>query len=349
MADKPDLNDPNQRFSRAEAMKIVARSSHEEKLKKDVAPEDQAGVAAALNAADPDAEPVTPAAAPAPEANLDAAAQVASQTETPKVLAGDVLAMFKVKIKVNGEEREVPLADVVASAQKNEAADAYLANAKEQARVILEGARAAVPATPAEPAPQPVATAPATATPAVDGEKVKTAMDLLFTGNTDEAAKTLVAALSVPQATPAAPSIDYDQVVSTLDSRMVVRSALRQFAKDFPQVYQDPVARTVADRFLSEATGGKPLEVFSEDDIGKILHGTGERVLEWTRALGGVPANGSKATTRDDKVAKKEGIDELPAAATRAAVNVPQPKTTSQTIAEMAAARGQNRGLVAPT
>ena len=117
---------------------------------------------------------------------------------------------------------------------------------------------------------------------------------------------------------------------------------MRQFAKDHPTIVNDPIARSVADQFLTQETEGKPLEAFTEEKIDKILAATGERFLEWTRALSGASASG-EATTRDEKVQRKEKIDELPAASTRAQTQVPQPRTTSQIIEDMKASRGQLR------
>ena len=339
MADEPivkDPNDPAQRLSRTEAMEVVQKNRMKRLYDKEIDETPQTPESVAAKAPDPDAD-----------VDLAPAAQVERQTGTPLVLSDDDLSKYMVKTKVMGEERLVPLSELRATAQKTDAADVYLREAKEkekQARQILEDAttKAATPATPA------AATPPETTVPANQAETdamVESAVDELFRGNTDEVKALLKKVVTRPANQPSVTMPDVNQIAASVEQKVVVRSALRQFAKDYPAIYADPIARKVADDFLSEATEGKPLEAFPEEQIGKILSETGKRVVDWTRGLAGVPATGSRATTRTDKEERKAEIDELPAAATRASTEVPVPKTTSDTIAQMAANRGQHRNL----
>lgn len=332
MADKEvvkDPNDPAQRLSRTEAMEVVQKNRMKRLYDKEIdeTPQTPESVADA----DPDAD-----------VDLAPAAQVERQTTTPLVLSDDDLSKYLVRTKVMGEERMVPLSELRATAQKTDAADVYLREAKEKARQILDDAMAKA-ATPATTAPAIATETAASANQTEVDEMVDSAVDELFRGNTDEVKRLLKQVVTRPANQPVASTPNVDQIAASVEQKVVVRSALRQFAKDYPAIYADPIARRVADDFLSEATEGKPLEAFSEERIGTILSETGKRVLDWTRGLAGVPANGSRATTRTDKVERKEGIDELPAAATRATTAVAQPKTTSDVIHDMKAARGQLR------
>jgi hypothetical protein len=336
---KKDPNDPTQRLSREEAMAVV-RESHEARRKSHDIGEPETPTpahAAAPAVEDPDADR---------DVTLDPGAQVSRQTAEPLILADADLGKYKVPMKVNGEERMVTLDELRASAQKNEAADDYLRDAREKAREIVDEARrtAATPAPAAEAAP--VATATSTATPA-SAVDVDSAIDKLFQGETDDVKRLLKEVVARP-ATPAGAPVDVDQLAASVEQKVVVRSALRQFAKDYPAIVKDPIARGVADRFLSQEAEGKPLEAYSEEKIGQILAATGKRVVEWTRTLAGVSANGPLATTRDDKEKRKETIDELPATGARAQTHVPQPRTNSDVISAMAKARGQDRGLPQP-
>ena len=333
--DDKDPNDPNQRLTRAEAMAVVMKNRMR-RLNEQELGDQPAG---------PLTDPVVAANTDAEDADLSAGAQVTQQADAPQVLSDDDLSRYTVRTKVRGEERLVPLAELRATAQKTDAGDIYLRDAKEQARLILEDARAkaaATPATPAAAAPEP---GPGPETPSGEVEDlVGSAIDELFKGNEAEAKRLLKQAVSQrPSHQTAAATPNTDQIAAAVEQKVVVRSALRQFAKDYPTIYADPIARKVADDFLAEATEGRPLEGFPEERIGTILKETGERVLSWTRGLVGVPANGTPATTRTDRAQRKEGIDELPAASTRATTSVPVPATTSDIIQRMAAARGQNR------
>jgi len=333
--DEKDPNDPSQRLTRVEAMAVVMKNRMRRLNEQELG--------------DQPAGPLSAPADPDEDADLSASAQVVQQADAPQVLSDDDLSRYMVRTKVMGEERLVPLAELRATAQKTEAGDAYLRDAKEQARLILEDARtkaAAIPAAAPAPAaaPEPGTT---TAAPSAEvAELIGSAVDEMFKGNEGEVKRLLTQAVTQrPSNQTAAATPNTDQIAAAVEQKVVVRSALRQFAKDYPTIYADPMARKIADDFLAEATEGRPLEGFPEERIGTILKETGERVLSWTRGLVGVPANGPTATTRTDRAQRKEGIDELPAASTRATTSVPIPKTTSETIADMAARRGQNRDL----
>lgn len=344
MADEPikkDPNDPTQRLTRAEAMEIVQANRIKNLYEKEINENPQTPESVAAASADPEDA----------ESNLDPGAQLETQLATPQLLADDDLAKYMVRTKVNGEERMVPLTELRATAQKTDAAETYLRDAREQARQILEDARKAA-ATPAA--------VPATATPETTPKEpakpaeyegmLDSAIDEMFKGNIDESKRLFKEAARATRSAdqPSVVQPDLDQLASTVEQKVVVRSALRQFAKDYPGIYADPVARKVADSFLSEATEGKPLEGFPEEKIGEILNKTGKRVLDWTRGLAGVSADASSATTRTDKAIRKEGIDELPAANARATTVVSPPKTTTDIIRSMAASRGQLRDPTQP-
>lgn len=317
-----DPNDPLQRLPRDEAMRAVL-ASRGKNLEDDIGP--------ATTPQPPAGE--AQSGGEGGELNLDPAAQVDRQVAEPVILADEDLSKYRVKVKVNGEERVVTLDEMRASAQKNDAADLYLAEAKQLLHDAKTGKPADAATPPATPPTEPTSTEP---------DPADAVIDQLFAGNEAEAKRLLREAIkkaAPPAAAPVAP--DVGKIVATVEQSIVVRSALRQFAKDHKEIVGDPIARDVADRILSEITEGKPLEAFSEERIGKILDETADRFSKWTQAIAGVPATVPTATTRDEKAARKETIDELPTAATRAASNVPLPKTPSDVIEAMKAARGQ--------
>ena len=310
-APKKDPNDPLQRLTRAEAMEVVL-GTRKGTLVGDGVTNEQ-------------------------EVDLDAETQVDLQSNEPLVLADEDLGKYMVRTKVNGEEKMVPLDQLRATAQKTEAADLFLAEAK----TILADAKAkaavapVAPVAPVEPAP----TGP---------DPFDVAVDSMFQGNDQDAKRNfreavLKAVRDEMKARPVTPVVpqDVQQLTSEVEQRIEVKSALRQFAKDYPEIVSDQKARRDADEFLMEVTEGKPLEAFPAEKIHELLDETGKRMRSWFRERAGVPANSSQATTRDEKALRKETIDELPSAATRAATSVPLPKTTSDIIGAMKEHRGQ--------
>lgn len=315
-APKKDPNDPLQRLSRAEAMEAVLGT--------------RKGTLANDGVGD---EP--------PEVDLDPEAQVERQSNEPLVLSDEDLGKYLVRTKVNGEEKMVPLDQLRATAQKTEAADRFLAEAK----AILSDAKAKAAEAPVAPVaptatPEPVPTGP---------DPFDVAVDSMFQGNDQDAKRNFREAVlkavkdgvSAMQPTQVAPAPDLQQLASAIEQSIEVKSALRQFAKDYPDIVADPKARRDADEFLMEVTEGKPLEAFPAEKIHELLDETGKRMRSWFRERAGVPANSSQATTRDEKALRKEAIDELPSAATRAATTESLPKTPSDIIGAMKERRGQ--------
>jgi hypothetical protein len=340
----PDLNDPNASLSRADAMAVM-RARRRESFVAEMDPEEaKAFLASAppITAAepDPDADPDDAVAEatrkqleaqssePAP---IDAGEQLEAQRAENLILSDEDLSKYMVRVKINGKEELRPLTEVRATAQKTESADRYLADAK----ALLAEVKAAQSAQPAA-----SATTPIEPEQTNDGtDAIDAAIDSLFQGDEATAkAKFRQAVMGRVQATPNALP---DQLARQVEQRLVLRSALRQFAKDHKDITADPMARRVADTFLLEETGGVPIEQIDPDRIPEVLEEAGRKTKDWLRTMAGITPTQARATTRDEKRALKAGIDELPAASTRAASTVPAPKSVSERIAEMAAARGQ--------
>lgn len=358
-----DLNDPNVHYGRTEAMNAM-RARRRQTALEDMAPADRASYEASQTApagtTDEDTDPDA-AAAEAERKRLEAVAasgetpepeiepvtsQIERQTALPTVLAGDDLAKVKVRIKVLGEERDVPLSELVADTQKIGAGDAYLAKAKDvlaevDARLAAVSAAAAkggtAPPAPAQPAkPEDLRAA------------VGQALDHMFHGRESEAADGLVAAITAAQP---ATAIDRGAIVREVAVELAKSSALRRFAKDNPDVMSDDIRRVVADRLLNrelKELGVSNLEQLPPDQIDEVVARAGVKTREY---LGlkplrpGTPERtGREApTSLSERKLRKDKIDELPAASVRAGVVEAPPRTTSDVIANMARARGQLR------
>src|SRR5574337_506748 len=143
------------------------------------------------------AEPEAEAATESEPSDDDAeqrAIQAEQDAKAAKLFAGDADQTL-VKLKINGEEQEVPLSRLIADAQKHEAADQRLAEASR----LLREARQAPP-------PQ------VTQAPAVDADAAKTFIDALFGSNEEEATEALLKLVNRPSQATA--SIDPEAIAA---------------------------------------------------------------------------------------------------------------------------------------
>jgi hypothetical protein len=359
----PNLNDPSAHYDRATAMAAMAARRRETALA-DMEPEDAAALraqpipgaergAAAAAAADPDDTSATDAAVEAERQRLAAAAdQFDRQTAAPDpapaadppakntVFIDDAdLANYRVRTKVNGEERVVGLDEMRATAQKTSAADAYL----ETAKTVLADTRAAVEQLRRQTDPN------ATAAPAADPsdtssgpDDAEVAIQALFQG--DEAKAT--AALRKLRAPQPGAGVDVGAIVRQVEQKLVLDNALRQFNKDHKQIAADPVARQIADRFLAEEmqrANVTRLEEAGADLVPQLLDAAGRRTADYFRTMAGVAPARTPPAMSTDRRAAKESIDEPPTAGARAASTVPTPSAPSDVIARMKEQRNPMR------
>jgi hypothetical protein len=375
-----DLNDPSVHYGRDQAMTAM-RARRREKVVEDMEPAEAAAFLAGAGAIatststtseddDPEAQRAEEerarlereaAAAEArgettqtTEARGTDTSQIERQTTLPAVLAGDDIANVKVRIKVLGEERDVPLSEIVAAAQKTESADQYLAKAK----TLLGDIDARLAALPkaGETAKTTTGEAQPATTEALE-TAVGEALNLMFRGKEDEATKALSAAITKAAQPATQEPINRDDLARSIASEIAKSSALRRFAKDHPEIMSDRIRRYAADEFLNrelKELGVTTLEQLPADQIAEVVETAGNKVRDYfglkkattTTARSG--ASGTEATTLSDKRDRKKTIDELPSASTRAAITEPVPKSTSDKIADMARARGQLREPAAP-
>lgn len=337
---RPDLNDPNVRIDRAAAMKLMTESRRES-VQQDMDPGDAAAFRESVQAA-PGEQAAPEPAADDPTTPAARAAQVDRQTAQPIILDEGDLANYRVRKKVNGVETIVGVDELRTSAQKVDAADEYLAKAKttlaeldavtKQARAMASQATPQTqPATPSAQAPSPTDSGP---------DPIDAAVDHLFGGDDAKAKEALRQALKAQPTAAQEP----DALARDVEQRVVIRSALRQFAKDHRDIAADPTLRRKADEFLYQELGNRgvtKLEDLDADQIPDVIAQAGTQTKDWLRSVAGVPATPTptQAPSLDDKRRAKQGIDELPAASVRSSSMIAPPRTTADTIAAMAAAR----------
>lgn len=339
-----DINDPSVRYSRNEAMAaMLARRKEtvQADMSEDARTAFQEGERVPGNADDGDTDAGL-------EINPDPATQAAA---AGAVVNGQDFSKSKFKIKVNGVEQDTTFEEIVRMAQKNSAADRYLADAatmRADAERLLNDATAkaaaVAAATPAKPA-EPVKTSDEIR--ASVREVVHGGLNKLFVGDDGGAADdvtnavvTAIEALLPRQAQ--APTIDVNAIAKQVSKQIANDGAVRQFTEDFQDLMAEERYRIAADQQIAIRTSNRGLDSVAPADVAKLLADVGHATRRLFDLKDPEPVSGKASTsTREAIAAKKEMIDELPHASVRSSTTVPQPRTTADVINDMKIKRGQ--------
>jgi hypothetical protein len=255
-------------------------------------------------------------------------------------LATEDLATSRVKVKIDGQEEELTVSQLVRGFQKDSAASKRLQEASDRAKELDERERAlsereqALTAKP-EPEPQPD---PQPDQPSFNRDVGKDLVDAIYKGEDDKALDALeklqVTGRPVEQPTPQVDVAALKQEVQTdLRNELKVEEALKTFQSDFSDIVSDPVLAGVADSFLND-------ELQSESDLSVALTNAGQRTREWINQKAPQPEE-KTPTPSPEKSARKQQIDNLPAAggSKEPVKEPPKRQTTADVIAEMKAKR----------
>jgi len=195
----------------------------------------------------------------------------------------------KFKIRVNGEDKELTEADLVATAQKVISADQYLEKAKETFRVAAQ-ARPSVP----DVEPQ---------GPTEDDRALARALQM---GDEEEAAKAIHRLRPRPSVTP--------DVVATIDSRLALRQQLSTVEAEYKDLLGHKALGPIFSQRLSELAKANPnLQVTDgyrqvadsmREDFGALLKPTTTPKLERKAATQQVPAAGARQKPTPDEDAE---------------------------------------------
>jgi hypothetical protein len=295
----------------------------------------------------------TPEPTPAPVAkeakleDLSLSAQIGKQLEGGQILLDeDTLSRAVVMTKVDGKEELVSASKALGQYQKGAAADVRLAEAtrivqqaNQRADELVRAAQATAPA-------QPAAKAAEQKDASEDVKRItQEHAQALYAGDDEKAGQLLsqLIELRVAEATKGFAKGDTPsesdlvaRVVPAVQQRLSVDSALTQFYSDYPEVKDDTDLQMIADRrraeFETQGLSRPEAIARAGEEVGKKY-----QLGKFKTAPADVVNDGS--TTREQKLAAKQGLDE-PAAAAARATNAPAlPQTASSVIAEMMRAR----------
>jgi predicted DNA binding protein len=255
-------------------------------------------------------------------------------TETAQEVPADPGTDQLVKVKIDGEEKEVPLADVVKGFQKETTASQRLEQAARE-RLDLDRRESDLLQREEQLKKQTAAPAAETASATGDAE-YDTALDALLEGDREPMKALLKKGLETRPAEAAPISeADIDKVVeqrlTTRQREIDGKKANEQFAKDYADILADPDLLAAANkRYFAKVAEGKP--------IGEAMAEAGNETREWLESK--AP---KQLTTRELKEKRKGTIVNLPSAAARstsAHETENAPENRSEVIKQMRKGRG---------
>lgn len=271
---------------------------------------------------------------------------------TPAPAPAPASVPSSVRIKVNGEEQDVPMDEVIRQYQKHGSADQRLAEAtrllreaqEREAQVLLYQQQAAQAAQVAQ-ATQ-VAAPPVSPDPVV-AESGKEFLKALFEGDEEHALNALNKVMQgrpVQPAPVAAPTLDVnliaENVAQQVRHQMTVDSVLERNRTDYPELYADPdIEQLAASKIHALRQTGvdfaTALNTVSEDFAAK-FHWKEQREPQ------GRPVEKPAPTTetRAAKLGNKQRVDNVASLTTKTVTHDDVPEDTSAVIAQMRAARG---------
>ena len=264
--------------------------------------------------------------------------QIAAQLGDDERAVADTA--MRVKVKVDGEEIELPLSEVVKSYQKDAAATRRL----QEANRILEAVKAQEQQL-AQPGNNQMQDAGESSKDRL--ALVKEALSKLYEGDEEGAANGLLQLMDKgASATQAVPQVDPASLVVAVKQQLAVDSAYEQAQSDYPELFADTERGVVLGR---ETYQRMQMKVQTGISQAQALRQSVEEVA----SLFGVQKAGRQSseptsTARDEKLARKAKLDK-PGTANVVAGSTSSPNeapNVSATIAEMAKGRlGQSMNM----
>lgn len=275
-------------------------------------------------------------------------ARLEAEAATGKASATSIDPAAKMKLRVNGADVEITYEEAQRRLQKDVSADLRL----EEASRVMREAQALQQSIQQQ--QQEAADAAAAAAKGgnpngvvVDPDATRKFTEALFKGDSEaatlafnEAVSSAVKAAKTadPGRGNATPQVDPQAIAAQVRQQIAIDSALERSKQDYPDLYADPDIEAVAASKIERAVkGGKPF-VAALDEVQSEL----ATKFGWKRASG-TPTRAVNTDRRSEKQARKEGMEPpVPSTAAKSATQEEVQASVSDTIREMAKARGQH-------
>lgn len=291
------------------------------------------------------AEEPQPAQAPAAAAPQASAAdqQLAAQMATDD---RPIDPSARVRVKIEGQERDVPLADLVAYYQIDTTARERLNRATE---LLRQAQQTQQPAPAAAPDSGTVGKVPPAGDPSEKRrtvtKKVQDALGKVFAEGEEAAAEDLTEAMleairsSQPEQT--TPQLDPVRVAEMVEQQIEQRAALKEFLTTFDRIKANPYLAAAADDVFAQASQRNP-----STPIRDVLRWTGEQVYKqfgYPLPASNPAQNPAPQARAETLAARKQGVTPLPIRTGSSLQSQEPPRNSEQTRAStvqaMAAAR----------
>lgn len=243
----------------------------------------------------------------------------------------------KVKVKVDGEELEVPYEEVLVNYQKTSAADKRLREAAAE-RAQLDSYRAELVAFQEQlKAQQP--TAPAEIDEEAIDADIRDALDKVYDGEIDTAAKQLQKVLNAVKTKSSTPAMDEGQVMKAVEYKVAeiqysndLKKANEIFLEKYEDLNSDGTLLEIVNMQYQKLlnTGINPVEAATK---------AGDATREWLQSKTGK----ANSVDTEGRQKLKEKLTSIPHATAKSQSSfTPEPDDVSSVIAEMKKARNQH-------
>jgi hypothetical protein len=254
------------------------------------------------------------------QAELDRLQAEANSSTTDDTDAPLIEEMFN--IRVNGKDKTLTRTQMIAHAQKIEAADSYLAEAS---RIKRDAEIKAV---------QPVPSPNREVEQAAALEDRRALVRAIQMGSEDEA----MAALDKLQR-PMSPSLTQDDLARTVDERLTFKSAIAKFETEYDDVLSDPVLKQLALQRDNDA-----LVRGDSRDYWTRYQSIGDELRAWKNGIAAQPSAKPAPTALETKQIRKAAVNPAPSAASVKTSAAVQDDDREESVAEVISAIAKARG-----
>lgn len=280
------------------------------------------------------AESSDPGEDPEDEQQIEQQDQLAAQMGDEEVITDP--GSRKVRVKVDGVERDVTLDEVLRNFQKGSAADRRL----EEATQLLNEARQRASGIPEQAAPE-TGQAPERQSVNLPDDvesHIQKALDAIYTGEHDIAKKAFKEALAQSMGgqkpTQEMGDAEYAKIANRVQQQLEVDTALARIKTDYPEIISNPdVELLTAIKVDSLVAGGKPRATAMLEAADEVYGTLGFKKKGRQEE--------TQSESRDEKLRRKAERDRVPAANANAPTtpDVNTPVSPSALIASIAASR----------